>query len=178
MKLICYGDSNTFGYDPRSFFGDRYERSSRWPEILAANTGWEVINCGENGRRIPLNRVSFPTDADCIVVMLGTNDLLQGCGALETARRMEAFLLGVDKQKRILITPPVFVPGEWISGSALIDESRKLTQYYQRFACKAGIPFIDSNEWSIPITFDGVHFTEDGHKCFAKCLEKYIKAHE
>ena len=29
MTLLCYGDSNTYGFDPRSYFGGRYpaERS-------------------------------------------------------------------------------------------------------------------------------------------------------
>ena len=29
MKVICFGDSNTFGYDPRSWFGSRYTSDSR-----------------------------------------------------------------------------------------------------------------------------------------------------
>ena len=29
MKVICFGDSNTYGYDPRSYFGGRYPRDSR-----------------------------------------------------------------------------------------------------------------------------------------------------
>ena len=24
MRMLCYGDSNTYGYDPRGFFGDRF----------------------------------------------------------------------------------------------------------------------------------------------------------
>ena len=37
MKTILfYGDSNTYGYDPRSFFGDRFSREIRWTSRLAA----------------------------------------------------------------------------------------------------------------------------------------------
>ena len=25
MKVICYGDSNTYGYDPRGWLGGRYD---------------------------------------------------------------------------------------------------------------------------------------------------------
>ena len=39
MKVICFGDSNTYGYDPRSWIGGRYEPDSRWVDILAAETG-------------------------------------------------------------------------------------------------------------------------------------------
>ena len=51
MTISCYGDSNTFGYDPRGFLGDRYDLP--WPETLAALTGWHVRNNGSCGRRVP-----------------------------------------------------------------------------------------------------------------------------
>ena len=51
MKLWCFGDSNTYGYDPCGFFCGRYD--SPWPELLAEKTGAEVINDGKNGRMIP-----------------------------------------------------------------------------------------------------------------------------
>ena len=53
MRVLCFGDSNTYGYDPRSYFGGRYPAISRWVDLLAAKTGWDVINAGENGREIP-----------------------------------------------------------------------------------------------------------------------------
>ena len=51
MKLWCFGDSNTYGYDPCGFFGGRY--AAPWPELLAGKTGFQVINDGKNGRMIP-----------------------------------------------------------------------------------------------------------------------------
>ena len=42
MRMLCYGDSNTYGYDPRGFFGDRYPEESRWVDILVQRTGWEI----------------------------------------------------------------------------------------------------------------------------------------
>ena len=36
MNIICFGDSNTYGYDPRGYFGGRYDADSRWVDILAA----------------------------------------------------------------------------------------------------------------------------------------------
>ena len=52
MNVICFGDSNTYGYDPRSYLGGRYDTDSRWVDILAAKTGWTVCNMGENGREL------------------------------------------------------------------------------------------------------------------------------
>lgn len=34
MKIVCFGDSNTYGYDPRSWLGGRYDVDSRWVDIL------------------------------------------------------------------------------------------------------------------------------------------------
>ena len=76
--VICFGDSNTYGYDPRSYLGGRYGPDSRWVDLLAARTGWDVRNQGQNGRTIPGGPVPFPADTDLLTVMLGTNDLLQG----------------------------------------------------------------------------------------------------
>ena len=53
MRLLCFGDSNTYGYDPRSYAGDRYPPESRWTDLLAEISGWEVVNMGLNGREIP-----------------------------------------------------------------------------------------------------------------------------
>ena len=50
MNIICFGDSNTYGYDPRSYLGGRYNPDSRWVDILAEKTGWTVCNMGQNGR--------------------------------------------------------------------------------------------------------------------------------
>ena len=34
MRVCCFGDSNTYGYDPRSFLGGRYAAENRWVDIL------------------------------------------------------------------------------------------------------------------------------------------------
>ena len=54
MRMLCYGDSNTYGYDPRGFVGDRYQKESRWVDILAQKLKWEIQNEGQNGREIPI----------------------------------------------------------------------------------------------------------------------------
>ena len=38
MKLWCFGDFNTYGYDPCGFFGGRY--AAPWPALLAEKTGF------------------------------------------------------------------------------------------------------------------------------------------
>ncbi len=51
-RIVCYGDSNTYGYDPRSYLGECYPETVRWTALLSAD-GWTVIYEGEHGRSIP-----------------------------------------------------------------------------------------------------------------------------
>ena len=53
MTLICFGDSNTWGYDGRSYLGGRYGEGTRWPRLLSSALGAEVRELGENGRCVP-----------------------------------------------------------------------------------------------------------------------------
>ena len=56
MKVLCIGDSNTYGYDPRSYFGSRYPAEVRWTGRLE---GHKVINCGMNGLAVPYDSRPF-----------------------------------------------------------------------------------------------------------------------
>lgn len=100
--MLCFGDSNTYGYDPRSYLGSRYPTEERWTGILKGR-GWEILNCGENGREIPhraseleaLDRLLERSGRlEGIVLMLGGNDLLQNpaFAAEDVAARMEEML--------------------------------------------------------------------------------------
>ena len=170
MNVVCFGDSNTYGYDPRSFFGDRYDAHCRWVDLLAAKTGWEIRNEGENGRQIPRTEALLPEDVDLLIVMLGTNDLLQGNSVEAIARRMELFLCGIRKEKLLLIAPPPMKPGEWVTSQSLIEASKQLAVAYESLSKRLGIRFADAGAWNVGIAFDGVHFTQDGHKAFSEGL--------
>ena len=179
MTLLCYGDSNTFGYDPRSYFGSRYDPAFRWVDILAAKTGWQVHNNSMNGREIPGREVPIPKSTDLLILMLGTNDLLQGASPQEAAGRMEHFLdsLAIDRAKILLIAPPPMKRGEWVPDDSLIRSSAELALEYASLAAKLGIHFANAGEWDVEIAFDGVHFTEAGHISFAAGLLEYMKKH-
>lgn len=174
MRVICFGDSNTYGYDPRSYFGGRYDPDCRWVDLLAEKTGWNIRNEGMNGRQIPARGPGFTGEWDLIIIMLGTNDLLQGITAEDAARRMEAFLSQLNTGMLLLISPPSMKPGAWVQDSNLIRSSRELGALYQNLAARLGISFVDADSWNIPLTFDGVHFTEESHIRFAQCLYQIL----
>lgn len=168
MKIVCFGDSNTWGYDPRGFFGGRYGRP--WPDILAGKLGCTVINQGENGREIPRSAVDFPADTDLLIVMLGTNDLLQGASPETVCGSMERFLRSLDARKVLLIAPPPMTPGAWVADHRLISDSKSLAVCFQTLAAGLGIRFADAGTWNLPLAYDGVHLAEEGHGAFAEAL--------
>lgn len=170
--VICFGDSNTYGYDPRSCLGDRYGRDSRWVDLLAARTGWDVRNQGQNGRTIPGGPVPFPADTDLLTVMLGTNDLLQGRSPETATGRMERFLsdAALERERILLIAPPPMALGAWVPDPALVEASRDLAGRYRRLAERLGVRFADAGAWGVALAYDGVHFTSQGHRTFAAGL--------
>lgn len=177
MNIICFGDSNTYGYDPRSYFGGRYDADSRWGDILSAETGWNVCNMGQNGREILTSIPTLPADTDLLIIMLGINDLLQGRNPKQAAERLERFLSGIflDRNKILLIAPPPVTLGGWVPSQQLIDNSHAFAWLCQALAEQLGIRFVDAGKWDIPLTYDGVHFTEQGHKVFAAGLLKELE---
>ena len=178
MKVVCFGDSNTYGYDPRSWLGGRYDKESRWVGILAAETGWTVCNLGENGREIPVTTPDFPADTDLLILMLGANDLLQGRSPKEAADRLEGLLssLRLAPEQILLIAPPPMTLGEWVPGQHLIDASKAFAQCCRALARQLGIGFADAGKWGVALAHDGVHFTPQGHRTFAAGLLEALRS--
>lgn len=186
MKILCFGDSNTYGYDPRGF-GGRYP--DNWVALLAQKTGIETANAGQNGREIPRNGgqlrefrrlLAQESPIDLLLVMLGTNDLLRENPVEAVVQRMEAFLKHIDLERSgiLLIGPPPMTPGEWVPGRQLADAAAALTREYKILAKKLDIRFADPGQWNISLAFDGVHFTEEGHRAFAEGLCRYLNEGE
>lgn len=151
-------------------------------DLLAKQTGWDVINLGANGREIPrghapLHLLSKYAPVDIFLVMLGTNDLLQGATASEAAARMEAFLASLLPHCKsvLLVAPPPMNRGAWVPSDALVAESVQMAEEYKQLAKKLGYPFVDTRSWNIELCFDGVHFTEDGHHAFASNLFSILR---
>ena len=93
--ILCYGDSNTWGWNPVS--ETRYARDERWPGVLRLELGegYEIIEEGlpgrttvmddpieawmidsyMNGRKYLLPCLGSHKPLDLVIIMLGTNDL-------------------------------------------------------------------------------------------------------
>lgn len=140
--VLCYGDSNTYGYDPSN--GLRYPKTVRWTGRLQQLLGEEysVIEEGCNGRTtvfedpvegwkrgIDYLRPCLNTHkpVDIVILMLGTNDLkeLFKATAGDVAQGVETLVDVIqsftqEKQgyasKVILVSPPNIEAG--VCGSA------------------------------------------------------------
>lgn len=116
INILCYGDSNTFGYDPHT--GGRYDESTRWPTRLqdALGDDYKVIEAGLNGRTSCFDDPNMPNvnamktvendlrlydHLDMIVIMLGTNDLKEFTGADEE-QIAESVEMLMQKMKEIM----------------------------------------------------------------------------
>ena len=181
MKILCFGDSNTYGYDPRSYFGSQYPAEHRWVDLLAQKLGCKAVNAGENGREIPRREgelqhfdlmLSNQKPLDLLLVMLGGNDLLQGNSVETVAQRMESFLarIPLNREQIVLIAPPRMKRGTWVTDEQLLEDCVRLNVAYGTVAEKLGVRFVDATNWDIEVTFDGVHYLEKGHQTFAEQL--------
>ena len=185
-RMLCIGDSNTWGYDPRSWFGSQYPADVRWTGLLET-AGWQVFNCGQNGLSIPRkagcavyeNLVRSRLPLDVVTVMLGSNDLLEGASAEEAAAEMKPFLSGIvraaPEANILLIAPPVMQEGTWVQGVRLLRESERLAGRYRELACTMGIHFAAAGSWKVELCFDGVHFSPEGHAAFARGLTEVLR---
>ena len=194
--IICYGDSNTYGYDPCTLMADQYPEPNRWTGILESETEWKIENHGICGRCIPHtgSQIRFACeqlkdwqDKDAPVwmwIMLGTNDLLQEqqFTAKDTAQRMETFLKKLMAEPAVssgkitlyLIAPARMEYGAWVDEERLYQESRQLGEEYKKVAERLGIGFTGAGKWDIPVVYDGVHFSEKGHHIFAQNIQEEI----
>ena len=185
-KIVCYGDSNTYGYDPADMQEGRYPADIRWTDRMAERLKgkWEVIAQGLNGRCLPERRYDFQRirdfsgflgQEDIFAVMLGTNDLLQAGqpdAAIPVARMEELlrFLTGFLSPGQILLLAPVRVGASATSDpyyKRCREESGRMNAGFCHLAEKYGTLFADTAEWDIPLAFDQVHFSIEGCRRFA-----------
>ena len=185
-RILCLGDSNTYGFDPRSCFGIRYPTDIHWVGRLQ-HLGWGCINCGQNGLQIPrpeeyniyLDLIKSKEPVDLIIVMLGSNDLLTGDTADTVTSRMDEFLVfmrkTLPKELILLIAPPQMNFGEWVNNKKIISESSKIGECYRLIAVQQQVAFVDANLWNVDLSFDGVHFSPEGHAAFAAGMQGILE---
>ena len=190
-RIFCFGDSNTYGFDPAPYLGDdQYPAEVRWTGRLNALPRWEILNHGENGRQIPHTEIAFrilyrelleAAPLDAVVVMLGSNDLfwMPQPTPDKLAQRMSALLdfilahptITHSGSKVLLVAPPP-VNLTWTEQEQELSRcSQGIAAAYQALAHRLGVGFANAGAWDLPMAFDGVHFSPQGHERFARELD-------
>ena len=202
-NILCFGDSNTWGYEP--LVARRYPADVRWTGVLqnSLGDGFRVIEEGLNGRTNVTNEEGRPVRSgldvlpilleshrplDLVVIMLGTNDLKHDFnlsaeqiadGARQVCRCVIDCEYLVDNPPQILLISPTQVELMTEEEQGLfigaIEKSRELAEHYQVVAENLGIHFLDASKIVLRTDLDGVHWDADQHKAFGEALSGTIK---
>jgi lysophospholipase L1-like esterase len=189
--ILCYGDSNTWGFDPQT--GERFPPDVRWTGVLASRLGdgYSVIEEGLNGRTTvrddPIEEhksgreylrpcLASHQPLDLVVIALGVNDLkarfsasasdvAEGASALvEIAQRSGAGPNG--RPPEVLLAAPPAVGtltelAEMFEGAR--SKSRNFPIHYRRVAEKCGCWFLDAAGVVVSSDLDGIHLERTEH---------------
>ena len=193
MKVIlCYGDSNTWGYDPLT--QERFSPQVRWTGVLSRQLGegYQVIEEGlsgrttvwddpveglhKNGKEYLLPCLESHQPIDLVILMLGTNDLKMrfsvpaadiaaSAGVLVAViQKSAAGIAGAAPRVLLIAPPPVGKLSEF--AEMFIDagaKSRKLSEYYRVVATQYGCDFLNAGDFIVSSDIDGIHFEADQH---------------
>lgn len=201
--ILCYGDSNTWGYNPVD--GERFDRDTRWAGVLrnTLGAGYWVIEEGLNGRTtvwddpiegykngksylIPCLETHRPLDL--IVIMLGTNDLkmrfsvsaydiANGAGVLVDVIQKSASGPGGGTPQVLLMAPPPLAEltdfAEMFEGAA--EKSARFASHYRRVAEERGCAFLNAGQVIVSSELDGIHFEMDEHRKLGEAVAAKVR---
>lgn len=206
-RILCYGDSNTWGYD--AYTDGRFEEEARWTGRLGKVLGDEytVIEEGLCGRTTvfddPLNEgmsglsYLYPcmmshSPLDLLIVMLGTNDCKGrfsltprniACGMKRLLLKAQQIPAWREKPHILLIAPGAIRPECEMSpvGAEMgicAQRSSKLADEYKVIAQEIGVDFIDAGIFVKMNKLDYMHLDQESHCLLAEKINEYVKEHD
>lgn len=200
-KILCYGDSNTFGFNPQN--GSRYDKNSRWSGVLSniLCENYEIIEEGMNNRTgffknpeglkqsgaqyLPIYLQNHK-DIDIFILSLGTNDAqifypLDENTVKQGLKNLTNDIKSANEQTKIIIVPPVKITKNLLhSGfSMLFNEDsiakiKNVFNSFEQFANENNYFYYDFNQIANPSNFDGIHYTQEAHQKIANEFAKFI----
>jgi len=200
--ILCYGDSNTWGYVPTE--NRRYEPENRWTGAMAEalGAGYHIIEEGlpgrttvhsdpiegahKNGLLVLPAILESHAPLDMVILMLGTNDLkkrfslspfdiAEGAGTL--VHMIKQGTWGIVPKVLLVCPPPV---GKLTGGTAQMAEgagekSRNLPEQFARVARELDVPWFNAGEVIVPSDRDGIHFEADMQRKLGRAIAERVE---
>ncbi len=202
-KILCFGDSNTWGHNPI----DCTKLERRWTVMLGEMLDdCEITEDGRCGRATKFDVPDMPetngletfraryikenADFDLVIIMLGTNDLLNHfkCSAEETAGTLRTYVTEYrekyGKNAKMLLVSPIHVRDyvmqnpifkEQYSNFAVM-ESRRFAECIARVANDEDTYFLDASKAASASPIDGVHMDPAEHEKLAVAIAAKVKS--
>lgn len=202
MRVLAYGDSNTFGTGPMADLEDDpiVPKGQRWVDHLAAGCpeadiiveglpGRTTVHddpiegAHKNGLTILPAILESHRPIDLMLICLGTNDLKQRFGltaedvALGLRRLAQTALQSGHVAKAMIICPPQPFAANGFSDMFAGVETRGagLATHYARVAGQIGAGFFDANAVIACDPRDGIHFGAEAHAALGKALVPHVR---
>ncbi len=190
-EVLCFGDSNTWGYNPTD--KSRYPREVRWTGVLQRElgAGYHVIEEGQNARTTvwddPVSGdknglrylspcIESHKPLDLVIILLGVNDLKQrfAVTAYDVAQSAGRLVEAVRKSDTgpagrapavLLVSPPplgrLTELAEMFQGGP--EKSRLLAARFAERARLHACPVFDAGTVVKSSDIDGVHWAPEHH---------------
>lgn len=194
-RIVCFGDSNTYGYD--AITNGRFREEVRYTGVLQKLAGpdYVIIEEGLSGRTTcfedPINEgmsgfnYLYPClmshgPFDMLVVMLGTNDCKErysatpkniADGMKRIIEKAKAMPVWTEKPNILLICPPPIqkeCESSFVAGEMGIcsDKSYHLGEEYKALADLEQIDYFDAKDADMD-QIDYMHLSAEGHNWLA-----------
>lgn len=202
MNILCFGDSNTYGYCPDG--SGRFDADTRWTGLLQKKLGTNdlIIEEGLCGRttvfsdelregRRGLDTIGILLEShapvDLLILMLGTNDCKTryNASAGTIAKGLEQVITKALKSsshpfRLLVISPILLAPGvgdpgfdpEFNKSSELV--SQNLAVEYEKIAARYHADFLDAASVATASETDRQHLDAPGHRLLAEAIYKKI----
>jgi len=195
--VLCYGDSNTYGWVPVS--AGRFPREVRWPGVLASELGpgWHVIEEGLGGRTTIFDDPILPgrngktylepcllshEPLDAVVIALGTNDLKVRFAASAADIARGVALLA---ETALAFTPNVLALGLPALGplddrddelAGAHEKAERMRPHLREWAATTGFELLELHELVSFTEEDGFHLDAAGHRTIGEAVARQVAA--
>jgi lysophospholipase L1-like esterase len=201
-KILCYGDSNTWGCSPID--SSRFDENTRWPMVMSSILGdnFIVIEEGLNGRTVlnlsnenyMLNGMEYIDSLivtyfpiDILILNLGLNDvfIFEEVTINEILNGIERMINivndfqtghGCNIPETVIMSPLKFNSNvEWAHFIELqINKLNTFPAAYKNLSIEKNCYFFNTSDYVTGSIIDGSHLDADSHILLGKKMAEFI----